>query len=217
MGRSPPWSSVSAATATPFFVFTPDDDEAKHEVAPYYCKEVITVPVSSSSLAMKSNDDRAKFTSGAYGNVLERGFELVWSYATTDPWCEPCEQSGGQCAYSQHREFLRCLCSGGKAGDPNCADTSANKESASSSGNLTPSHHLTLLRGNGQCFRFRWVWPENELMRGWVQNRNFVVVFFPLRARVRQQADCPAPHHYSVEQRTGNVLCTFVCIAEWRR
>ncbi|KAJ1284862.1 hypothetical protein BS78_03G237700 [Paspalum vaginatum] len=47
------------------FVFTPDDKDDERELAaPYYCKEVITVPVSSSFLRMKSNDDRAKFTSG---------------------------------------------------------------------------------------------------------------------------------------------------------
>ncbi|KAJ1284802.1 hypothetical protein BS78_03G233200 [Paspalum vaginatum] len=117
------------------FVFTPDDKDDERELAaPYYCKEVITVPVRSSFLAMASNN-QTMFTSGGYGEVLRHGFELVWSYGTTDDHCEPCEESGGHCAYSQHREFLSCLCSGGKAGNPNCADISANKESASSSGN----------------------------------------------------------------------------------
>ncbi|KAJ1284870.1 hypothetical protein BS78_03G238100 [Paspalum vaginatum] len=116
------------------FVFTSDDDDKgeEHELAAIYCKEVISVLVNSSFLVMSSND-RTMFTSGGYGDVLKHGFELGWNYTTRDHCYLQCEQSGGRCAYSQDREFLSCLCSDGKVGNPNCA-VYANNASASTSG-----------------------------------------------------------------------------------
>lgn len=83
------------------------------------CSEVVTVPARGDVLMAASN--QSNFTSGGYGDVLKRGFELEWSRITgTEDGCHLCEASNGQCAYSQHREFLGCLCHGGKAGSPDC-------------------------------------------------------------------------------------------------
>ena len=83
------------------------------------CSEVVTVPARGDVLMAASN--QSNFTSSGYGDVLRRGFELEWSRITgTADGCHLCEESYGQCSYSQHREFLRCLCHGGKVGDPYC-------------------------------------------------------------------------------------------------
>ena len=79
---------------------------------------VVTVPVRGDVL-MAASYNKSNFTSGGYGDVLKRGFELEWSRITEDG-CHLCEASNGQCAYSQNREFLACLCHGGKAGSPDC-------------------------------------------------------------------------------------------------
>jgi len=81
---------------------------------------VVTVPVRGDVL-MAASYNKSNFTSGGYGDVLRRGFELEWSriIGTADR-CHLCEASYGQCAYSQHREFLGCLCHGGKVGNPDC-------------------------------------------------------------------------------------------------
>ena len=81
---------------------------------------VVTVPVRGDVL-MAASYNKSNFTSGGYGGVLKRGFELEWSRITgTEDGCYLCEASNGQCAYSQHREFLGCLCHGGKVGNPDC-------------------------------------------------------------------------------------------------
>uniref|UniRef100_A0A453FBH3 Wall-associated receptor kinase C-terminal domain-containing protein n=1 Tax=Aegilops tauschii subsp. strangulata TaxID=200361 RepID=A0A453FBH3_AEGTS len=47
-----------------------------------------------------------------YGGVLKQGFELEWKMGTAQP-CDLCEKSYGRCAYSEKKQFLACLCSGG--------------------------------------------------------------------------------------------------------
>ncbi|CAD6237359.1 unnamed protein product [Miscanthus lutarioriparius] len=79
---------------------------------------VVSVPVRGDVL-MAASYTKSNFTSGGYGDVLKRGFELEWSRITEDG-CHLCEASNGQCAYSQHRDFLGCLCDGGKVGSPDC-------------------------------------------------------------------------------------------------
>ncbi|CAD6237320.1 unnamed protein product [Miscanthus lutarioriparius] len=98
------------------FVLMPGELERYlvHELATN-CSKVVTVPLRGDVLMAESN--QINFTSGGYGNVLKRGFELDWSRITEDG-CQQCEESYGQCAYSQHRVFLGCLCRGGKAGNP---------------------------------------------------------------------------------------------------
>ena len=81
------------------------------------CSEVVTVPARGDVLMAASN--QSNFTSGGYGDVLKRGFELEWSRITEDG-CHLCEESNGQCAYIQNRVFRGCLCHGGKAGNPDC-------------------------------------------------------------------------------------------------
>ena len=85
---------------------------------------VVTVPVRGDVL-MAASYNKSNFTSGGYGGVLKRGFELEWSRITEDG-CHLCEASNGQCAYySQNREFLGCLCDGGKVGNPDCKHASS--------------------------------------------------------------------------------------------
>ena len=81
------------------------------------CSEVVTVPARGDVLMAASN--QSNFTSGGYGDVLRRGFELEWSRITVDQ-CQQCERSEGHCAYNPNREFLACLCDGGKVGNTDC-------------------------------------------------------------------------------------------------
>jgi hypothetical protein len=90
------------------------------------CSNVLTVPVRGDGLMAASK--QSNFTSGGYGDVLRRGFELEWSRITEDR-CHLCEASNGQCAYSQYREFMGCLCHGGKVGNPYCKPASSNSKS----------------------------------------------------------------------------------------
>ena len=91
------------------------------------CSEVVTVPARGDVLMAASN--QSNFTSSGYGDVLRRGFELEWSRITgTADGCHLCEESYGQCSYSQHREFLGCLCDGGKVGNrPYCKHIASSK------------------------------------------------------------------------------------------
>jgi hypothetical protein len=77
---------------------------------------IVTVPVRAAS-------NQNNFTSGGYGDVLKRGFELEWSRIIEDG-CHLCEESNGQCAYSHNKVFLGCLCNGGKVGNPYCKRSS---------------------------------------------------------------------------------------------
>ncbi|KAG0538999.1 hypothetical protein BDA96_03G284900 [Sorghum bicolor] len=85
------------------------------------CNMIVTVPATADVLIAASN--QSNFTSGGYGDVLKRGFELGWSPLTEDG-CKQCEESNGQCAYGEYREFLGCLCNGGKVGKRDCEPAS---------------------------------------------------------------------------------------------
>jgi hypothetical protein len=54
-----------------------------------------------------------------YGAVLKKGFELEWNPGTKQV-CNLCEQSDGRCSYSENKQFLGCLCTGGKVGVQDC-------------------------------------------------------------------------------------------------
>ncbi|CAD6237319.1 unnamed protein product [Miscanthus lutarioriparius] len=103
------------------FVLTPGElDTGKHleqELATN-CSKVVTVPVIGDVLRAAASN-LSNFTSGGYGDVLKRGFELECSRITADQ-CQQCERSEGHCAYNPNREFLACLCDGGKVGNPDC-------------------------------------------------------------------------------------------------
>jgi hypothetical protein len=81
------------------------------------CNMIVTVPATADVLIAASY--QSNFTSGGYGDVLKRGFELGWSPLTEDG-CKQCEESNGQCAYGEYREFLGCLCNGGKVRKADC-------------------------------------------------------------------------------------------------
>nr|QRV07501.1 wall-associated receptor-like kinase 1 [Zea mays] len=101
------------------FVFKTEDlDEYAEQELALHCHEVFSVPVGSEALRAT---DTFSLPRGEYGEVLRQGFELEWN-RTWEDQCGQCEGSGsgGRCAYSQKREFLGCLCSGGKAGNPFC-------------------------------------------------------------------------------------------------
>ena len=87
---------------------------------------VVTVPVRGDVL-MAASYNKSNFTSCGYGDVLKRGLELEWT-RTKEDGCHLCEASNGQCAYySQNREFLGCLCDGGKVGNPDCKHIASSK------------------------------------------------------------------------------------------
>jgi hypothetical protein len=105
-------------------VFKPEDlDEQEEQELASHCDEVFSVPVRSEALqqAIVSNLSLGD----GYGELLRQGIELEWK-RTSEDQCGQCEESGsgGRCAYSQKREFLGCLCSGGKAGNPFCKPSS---------------------------------------------------------------------------------------------
>nr|AKP45152.1 wall-associated receptor-like kinase 2 [Zea mays] len=107
------------------FVFKPEylDEQEEQELASH-CDEVFSVPVRSDAL-------RATFslTGYGYGELLRQGFGLEWN-RTSEDQCGQCEGSGsgGWCAYSQKREFLGCLCSGGKVGNPFCKPSKSTRK-----------------------------------------------------------------------------------------
>nr|QRV07493.1 wall-associated receptor-like kinase 1 [Zea mays] len=120
-GFSPPTISGGAS-----FVFKTEDldEQAEQELASH-CDEAFSVPVGSDALRAT---DTFSLTGYGYGELLRQGFELEWNRASEDQ-CGQCEGSGsgGRCAYNQKREFLGCLCSGGKAGNPFCKPSRSTK------------------------------------------------------------------------------------------
>jgi len=87
------------------------------------CNMIVTVPARADVLIAASSQEN--FTSGGYGDVLKRGFELEWNRINgSEDGCQRCEESNGQCAYGEYREFLGCLCDGGKVGNPDCKRSS---------------------------------------------------------------------------------------------
>ncbi|NP_001141425.1 LEAF RUST 10 DISEASE-RESISTANCE LOCUS RECEPTOR-LIKE PROTEIN KINASE-like 1.2 precursor [Zea mays] len=115
------------------FVFKPEDlDEQEEQELASHCDEVFSVPVGSDALRAT---DTFSLTGYGYGDLLRQGFELEWN-RTSEDQCGQCEGSGsgsgsgsgGWCAYSQKREFLGCLCSGGKVGNPFCKPSKSKRK-----------------------------------------------------------------------------------------
>uniref|UniRef100_A0A0E0JMP6 Protein kinase domain-containing protein n=1 Tax=Oryza punctata TaxID=4537 RepID=A0A0E0JMP6_ORYPU len=104
------------------FVFTSGELEApvESELA-RRCSQVIVVPVNGSIL---NSSNQSALPSGGYGEVLNKGFDLAWT-SRKDGQCYQCEKFQGQCAYSQNRIFLSCLCSDGKVRSQGCRNTSS--------------------------------------------------------------------------------------------
>lgn len=102
------------------FVFTSGELEApvESELA-RRCSQVIVVPVNGSIL---NSSNQSALPSGGYGQVLNKGFDLAWN-SRKDDQCNKCEQSKGQCAYSQNRIFLGCLCADGKVSRTDCTSS----------------------------------------------------------------------------------------------
>nr|QRV07481.1 wall-associated receptor-like kinase 1 [Zea mays] len=101
------------------FVFKTEDlDEQEEQELASHCDDVFSVPVGSDALRAT---DTFSLPRGGYGELLRQGFKLEWN-RTSEDQCGQCEGSGsgGRCAYNQKREFLGCLCSGGKVGSPFC-------------------------------------------------------------------------------------------------
>ena len=75
---------------------------------------VVTVPVLKYCLEEYS----PRLSDDGYGEVLKQGFQLTWD-PSAGP-CYECEDSRGQCSYSQVGEFLGCLCSDGRVRNQRC-------------------------------------------------------------------------------------------------
>nr|QRV07484.1 wall-associated receptor-like kinase 1 [Zea mays] len=121
--------STPAISGGGSFVFKPEDlDEQEEQELASHCDEVFSVPVGSEALRAT---DTFSLPRGGYGELLRQGFELEWNRASEDQ-CGQCEGSGsgGRCAYNQKREFLGCLCSGGKAGNPFCKPSRSKRKEA---------------------------------------------------------------------------------------
>ncbi|XP_066312383.1 LEAF RUST 10 DISEASE-RESISTANCEUS RECEPTOR-LIKE PROTEIN KINASE-like 1.2 [Miscanthus floridulus] len=125
--KSPP----DAGPGDSFVVMTDEHDRYPEPELPMHCNMIVTVPVNHDVLMVASNQQ--DFRSSGYGDVLKRGFELEWERVAADG-CHQCEESNGRCAYSQHRDFLGCLCHGGKVGSPDCKRSNVLGNNSSSCG-----------------------------------------------------------------------------------
>ncbi|CAD6230253.1 unnamed protein product [Miscanthus lutarioriparius] len=110
-------SPTHAGPGDSFVVMTDEHDRYLEQELAMNCNMIVTVPVNHDVLMAASNQQ--DFRSGGYADVLKSGFELEWERVAADG-CPLCEESNGRCTYSQHREFLGCLCHGGKVGSPDC-------------------------------------------------------------------------------------------------
>jgi hypothetical protein len=81
-----------------------------------HCNHSFVVPVHEDPLL---GSGQQLMLPAEYGVVLKKGFELEWNPGT-EQVCNLCEQSHGRCAYSESKQFLGCLCPGGKVGVQDC-------------------------------------------------------------------------------------------------
>ncbi|KAG8055798.1 hypothetical protein GUJ93_ZPchr0001g32251 [Zizania palustris] len=104
------------------FVFTPGqlDASTESELAKY-CAPAIVVPIDVIGMAELENNRTMLLDE--YGVVIEKGFELGWRLGKNDG-CDLCQKSHGQCAYSQNKTLLGCLCSDGKMAVDNSTNCS---------------------------------------------------------------------------------------------
>ncbi|EAY75434.1 hypothetical protein OsI_03336 [Oryza sativa Indica Group] len=115
------------------FVFTSGELDPKTESElDRRCSQIIVVPVNRTILNLSN---QSALPSGEYGQVLKKGFELAWT-SRKDEQCYQCERFQGQCAYSQNRTFLGCLCSDGKVSTKDCRNSGAPPPTSNSSGGL---------------------------------------------------------------------------------
>ncbi|KAB8083019.1 hypothetical protein EE612_005089 [Oryza sativa] len=112
------------------FVFTSGELDPKTESElDRRCSQIIVVPVNRTILNLSN---QSALPSGEYGQVLKKGFELAWT-SRKDEQCYQCERFQGQCAYSQNRTFLGCLCSDGKVSTKDCRNSGAPPPTSSKS------------------------------------------------------------------------------------
>ncbi|KAL5227966.1 hypothetical protein ABZP36_016231 [Zizania latifolia] len=110
------------------FVFTPGEFDASTESElAKYCDPPIFVPLDGNHMAELENNQTMLLAE--YGVMIEKGFELAWRLGKNDG-CDLCQKSHGQCAYSQNKTLLGCLCSDGKmaVGSTNCSRPSKSFE-----------------------------------------------------------------------------------------
>lgn len=102
------------------FVFTSEQGNVSGEYELVeHCSEIVVVPVHEEVLMSEP-----PLLPNDYGVVLKHGFQLEWKQST-ELACNLCEESKGRCAYSENRQFIGCLCSGGKVGAPDCNGSGA--------------------------------------------------------------------------------------------
>uniref|UniRef100_A0A453FC57 Wall-associated receptor kinase galacturonan-binding domain-containing protein n=1 Tax=Aegilops tauschii subsp. strangulata TaxID=200361 RepID=A0A453FC57_AEGTS len=111
-GFNPPPGSGDGVS----FVFSSEEGNVsrEHELVEY-CRQKVIAPVLQEDALISG----LLVLPREYGVVLGQGFELEWKQSK-DRQCELCEKSYGRCAYSEKKEFLACLCSGG-----NCSSSGA--------------------------------------------------------------------------------------------
>ncbi|XP_044976717.1 LEAF RUST 10 DISEASE-RESISTANCE LOCUS RECEPTOR-LIKE PROTEIN KINASE-like 2.1 isoform X1 [Hordeum vulgare subsp. vulgare] len=102
------------------FVFTSEQGNVSGEYGLVeHCSEIVVVPVHEEVLMSEP-----PLLPNDYGVVLKHGFQLEWKQST-ELACNLCEESKGRCAHSDNRQFIGCLCSGGKVGAPDCNGSGA--------------------------------------------------------------------------------------------
>ncbi|XP_037406370.1 LEAF RUST 10 DISEASE-RESISTANCE LOCUS RECEPTOR-LIKE PROTEIN KINASE-like 1.2 isoform X2 [Triticum dicoccoides] len=120
-GFSPPPGSGDGFS----FVFSSEEGNVSREHGlAEYCRQKVIAPVLQKDAARSG----LLVLPWEYGVVLGQGFELEWKQSK-DRQCELCEKSYGRCAYSEKKEFLSCLCSGGICkSNPNPPSSGSNKK-----------------------------------------------------------------------------------------
>ncbi|CAO2178707.1 unnamed protein product [Urochloa humidicola] len=92
------------------------------------CQDVYRVPVLKSGLLSNPQYD-AGWRDGGFSKALLAGFQLVWDHFQKPQPCVQCEATNGQCGYNQTRDFVACLCSGGRISDHNnCTAVTSGKQ-----------------------------------------------------------------------------------------
>uniref|UniRef100_A0A453FBM4 Wall-associated receptor kinase C-terminal domain-containing protein n=1 Tax=Aegilops tauschii subsp. strangulata TaxID=200361 RepID=A0A453FBM4_AEGTS len=141
-GFNPPPGSGDGVS----FVFSSEEGNVsrEHELVEY-CRQKVIAPVLQEDALISG----LLVLPREYGVVLGQGFELEWKQSK-DRQCELCEKSYGRCAYSEKKEFLACLCSGGNcsssgaaAGYPNPNPPSSGKSFTTGPAILLPFENKT--------------------------------------------------------------------------
>ncbi|XP_044349697.1 LEAF RUST 10 DISEASE-RESISTANCEUS RECEPTOR-LIKE PROTEIN KINASE-like 2.1 isoform X1 [Triticum aestivum] len=151
-GFNPPPGSGDGVS----FVFTSEEGNVsrEHELVEY-CRQKVIAPVLQ-EYALRS--DPPVLLPKDYGAVLGQGFELEWKQSK-DQQCDLCEKSYERCAYSEKKEFLACLCSGGYCGSSSGA-TAAYPNPNPPSGRQYSKKRMTIytIAGSSMCLLFFAFW-----------------------------------------------------------